>query len=602
MHEARTQRRRLAAILAADIVGYSKLIRADEDGTIARVRALRRELVDPKVAKHSGRIVKVMGDGILIEFPSAVDAVRAAVEIQQAMAARATDVPEDERIMFRAGINLGDVVVEGEDIHGDGVNVATRLEGLAPPGGICISDGVHDQVRDRTAFAFRDLGARDLKNIDRPVRVWEWKPGGGVSRVENRDERLSSPERPSIAVLPFQNMSGDPEQEYFADGIAEDIITALSRIEWFFVIARNSSFTYKGRAVDVKQVGRELGVRYVLEGSVRRAGQRLRVTAQLIDAITGAHVWAERHDRDLSDIFEVQDEITRSVVASTQTQIQIAEGSLSDGIEQPSLPVWALVSRSWKLMYGMTAESLSEAIRLAEEAVSLDPQSGRAHQALASALFHFAWLGFADDATAIFARGRRMAEQAVRLNPRDEYAHWVLGMLKLVKGEHDKAIAELERAIEINPNCSLAYGSLATAQNFAGFPERAIKNNEIAVRANPRDPGNFFRFSGLAISHFLTGQLVPAIDWARKSVNLKPEWHQGHVVLIASLVDLGRLDEARVALADYRVQCPGASLEQVRRMPFRNPAHFVRFIDALRASGCPENLPDRPPTASGSTG
>ncbi len=574
-------------MLAADIVGYSKLTREDEEGTIARVRALRTELIDPKVTEHDGRIVKLMGDGILIEFSSVVDAVHAAIEVQRDMAAHNETVQTGKRIQFRVGINLGDVVIDGDDIQGDGVNIAARLEGIAPPGGICISDNVHDQVRDRTHFVFEDLGEQQVKNIDRPIRVWRWQAAveSGLTEPGTGDDSLSLPDRPSIAVLPFDNMSGDPEQEYFADGIAEDIITALSRVEWFFVTARNSSFTYKGRAVDVQQVGRELGVRYVLEGSVRRSGPRLRITAQLIDALSGKHVWAERYDRELSDIFDVQDEITRNVVASTQTQIQLTEGSLLDGLEKLSLPVWALVNRSWKLMYEMTAESLPEAVRLAEEATAIDPGSGRAHQALASALFHWVWMGFADDDVEAVSRGRRMAERAVRLNANDEYSHWILGMYMLLASEFEKAVSELERAIEVNPNCSLAYGSLATVLNYAGQPERSILNNEIAIRSNPRDPSIFYRYSGLALSHFLLNQLDEAIDWARKSVQFKPEFFLGHAVLAASLVEHDEIEQARQAIEEFSDQSPRASIGYIASLPFRTPAQRDRLVGALRTAG-----------------
>ena len=361
--------RRLAAIMATDVVGYSRLIRADEEGTLAALKALRADLIDPKIAEHHGRIVKLMGDGMLVEFASVVDAVHAAVETQQAVTDHNSDVPADKRIELRIGVNLGDVVIDGDDIQGDGVNVAARLEAMAEPGGIWVSGMVYEGVRDRMDVPFEDLGEREVKNIERPVRVWRWRAGDGAAPAKPfaATEPLPLPDKPSIAVLPFDNMSGDAEQEYFADGIAEDIITALSRVEWFFVTARNSSFTYKGRAVDVQQVGRDLGVRYILEGSVRRSGQRLRITAQLIDAISGKHVWAERYDRELSDIFDVQDEITRNVVATTQTQIQLTEGSLFEELEKLSLPVWVLVNRSWKLMYELNDQSLQEAISLAEE-------------------------------------------------------------------------------------------------------------------------------------------------------------------------------------------------------------------------------------------
>lgn len=587
MQEERIHRR-LAAILAADVVGYARLVRVDEEGTIVRLTALRRELIEQRVAKNAGRIVKVMGDGILIEFPSAVDAVRCAAEVQQAMVFYNAAIPEAERLEFRAGINLGDVVIEGDDIHGDGVNIAARLESIAPPSGLCISDAVHEQVRDRIGFTFRDLGKREVKNIDRPIRVWEWRPSAAAPSAVSADDRPASPEKPSIAVLPFQNMSGDPEQEYFAEGMAEDIITALSRIRWYFVIARNSSFTYKGRAIDVKQLGRELGVRYVLEGSVRRAGQRLRVTAQLVDALTGAHVWAERYDRELDDIFEIQDEITQSVVASMETSVQISEGSLFENVERPSLPVWGLVNRSWKEMYTHTPESLAEAIRLAEEAVALDPNSARAHQALSTALWHLAWMALAEDCPAALSRARHHAEEAVRLDPHNEYAHWCLGLALLADGEHDKAISQLERALEINPNCCLARGSLATVQYHAGYPEEAISNNLAVLRQNPRGPSNCNRYTGLAISHFLVRQFDEGVDWARRALRIQPQWHQCHIALIANLIGGGRVEEARRCLRDYLQSCPGASLAQVAALPFRDPAHHKRLIEALREAGCPE--------------
>ena len=324
--------RRLSAILATDVVGYSWLIRADEEGTIVALKALRADLIDPKLREHNGRIVKLMGDGMLAEFQSVVDAVRAAVETQQAVADHNSGIPKDKRIEFRVGINLGDVVIDGDDIHGDGVNVATRIEGLAEPGGICVSGKVYEEVRDRTDFAFEDLGEQAVKNIDRPVRVWRWRPNTGVS-VEGSaksDRAIPLPDKPSIAVLPFDNMSGDPEQEYFVDGISEDIITALSCFHWLFVIARNSSFTYRGKSVDIRQVSRDLAVRYVLEGSIRKVGNRVRITAQLIDGSSGSHIWVDRYDRQLDDIFELQDEITARIAAAVEPVLYAAEGARAE--------------------------------------------------------------------------------------------------------------------------------------------------------------------------------------------------------------------------------------------------------------------------------
>ncbi|MEN8198071.1 MAG: adenylate/guanylate cyclase domain-containing protein, partial [Pseudomonadota bacterium] len=346
--------RRLAAILAADVVGYSRLVRADEEGTIEALKRLRTELIDPKIAEHRGRTVKLMGDGILVEFPSVVDAVRAAAQVQQAMAGYNGDRVEDDRIRFRIGVNLGDVVIDGNDIHGDGVNIAARLEGLAAPGGICISGAVHEQVRDRVDLAFEDMGDCKVKNIDRPIRAWRWSaeasPPAHAAPVSSTPPAL--PDKPSIAVLPFDNMSNDPDQDFFADGMAEDIITALSRMPWFFVIARNSSFTYKGRAVDVTQVSTELGVRYVLEGSVRKAGNRLRITAQLIDATTGKHVWAERYDRDVLDIFDVQDEVTQAIVSAVAPEFLATEAKRVRRKDPAQLDAWECVMRGrahlWK--------------------------------------------------------------------------------------------------------------------------------------------------------------------------------------------------------------------------------------------------------------
>ena len=580
-------RRRLAAIVAADVAGYSRLVGVDEEVTLGALRAYRKDLIDPLILEHGGRVANTAGDSLLLEFTSVVDAVRCSVAFQKGIAERNKDIAEDRRIRFRVGINLGDVVADGDDLLGDGVNVAARLEGLSDTGGITLSDEAYRQVRDRLDLTWQDGGEQQVKNIARPVHIWRWAPDDRTTGATRSVPALSLqlPDKPSIAVLPFTNMSGDPEQEYFADGIAEDIITALSRIQWFFVTARNSSFTYKGQAVDVQQVGRQLGVRYILEGSVRKSGQRLRVTAQLIDATTGKHVWAERYDRELSDIFEVQDEITRNVVAATQTQVQLSEGSLFEALEKPSLPVWALVNRSWKLVYEMTGDSLFEAKRLAEEAIALDPGSGRAHQALAVGLWHLAWMGFAEDAPATRARGRKMAERAVRLNDNDEYSHWILGLFQMADGEFEKAIAELKRAIEINPNCSLAYGSLATVLNHAGQPEEAVTHNETAIRSNPRDPSIFYRYNGLALSHFLLKQFEMAIDWARKTVQHKPSWFQGHAVLTASLVELGRLDDAQVALSDYLAQIPNASLIDIQKLPFRIPAHREQLVDALRKAG-----------------
>jgi adenylate cyclase len=368
MVEQRVERR-LTAIFAGDVAGYSRLMGADEEGTLSRLNAHRREFLEPKIAEHRGRIVKRTGDGILIEFASAVDAARCAVEIQHGMIERNAPEPQDKRIEFRIGIHVGDVIIEDGDMFGDGVNIAARLEGIAQPGGICISDDAYRQVRGKLDANFQNAGEQELKNIARPVRVYHLRPGGGATETP----ALALPDKPSIAVLPFQNTSGDPEQEYFADGMVEDIITGLSRIKWLFVIARNSTFTYKGRAIDVKQVGRELGVRYVLEGSVRKAADRVRVSGQLIDAATGAHVWAQRFDRRLEDIFALQDEITLNVVGAIEPSLRDAEIERAKRKRPDSLDAYDLVLRAIPHVYLAMPEEAAKALPLLEQALVLDP-------------------------------------------------------------------------------------------------------------------------------------------------------------------------------------------------------------------------------------
>jgi adenylate cyclase len=373
--------RRLTAILAADVVGYSRLMGLDEAGTLARLRTHRRELFDPEIAEHKGRIVKTTGDGILIEFPSVVEAVSCAVAVQQGMAERNVSIQEDQRIVFRVGVNLGDIIVEGDDIHGDGVNVAARLEGIAEPGGICVSGIVHDQVRDKLDLAFDDLGDQELKNIARPLRVYSVRLGTVETVPDDSSVKptptLALPDKPSIAVLPFQNMSGDPEQEYFADGMVEEIITALSRIRWLFVIARNSTFTYKGQSPDVKQVGRELGVRYVLKGSVRKGGDRVRITGQLIDAVTGTHLWADRFDGSLEDVFDLQDKVASSVAGVIEPTLQVAETARSVGRATNDLTAYDLYLRAYAMVFSSGAR-FADALILMEQAIERFATSGAA--------------------------------------------------------------------------------------------------------------------------------------------------------------------------------------------------------------------------------
>ncbi len=584
--------RRLAAILAADVVGYSRLIRADEEGTITALKALRADLIDPKIAEHHGRIVKLMGDGMLAEFASVVDAVRAAAETQQAVAEQNAELPNDKRIEFRVGINLGDVVIDGDDIHGDGVNVAARLEGLAEPGGICISAGAYEQVRDRTDLAFEDLGEQEVKNIDRPVRVWRWVAGAPprADGPATRERALPLPDKPSIAVLPFDNMSGDPEQEYFVDGLTEDIITGLSRVKSLFVIARNSTFIYKGQPTSVAEVGRDLGVSYVLEGSARKVGSRIRVTAQLVRAETAGHLWAEKYDRELNDIFKVQDEITRAVVASTQTQVVISEGEgHSRTVDGPAIGIWDLVKRGWKRVYDLTPNSIEEARLLALEAIQLDPRNGRGHQLHAAALYHQSWMRYSTDPERDMATARKEAAEAVRLDNKDEYSHWILGLiLSAGFSDHDSAIIEFRRALDINPNFSLGFAGLGTAYSFAGDADAGIAHAQTALRLNPQDPSNFFRYSGMAVAHFVAGEYEACKESAEQSRQGNAEWRLAHIMLIASLVCLGEDNAARLAKDQFLRCCPDERISTAGALPFKSDNHRQLLITCLAKAGLPE--------------
>jgi len=455
MAEARVERR-LSAIFAGDVAGYSRLMEVDEEGTLARLNAHRREFLEPNIAEHRGRIVKRTGDGILIEFVSAVDAVRCAIEQQRGMAERNMGVSPDRRIELRVGIHVGDIIIEDGDIFGDGVNIAARLESIAQPGGICISDDAYRQVRGKLNVNFQDSGEQELKNIARPVRVYQLRPeASGEARASAG--RLALPDKPSIAVLAFQNLSGDIEQEFFADGIAEDIITALSKSHWLFVIARNSSFTYKGKPVDVRQVGKELGVRYVLEGSVRKAGNRVRITSQLIDASSGHHVWAERYDRALEDIFAVQDEITHSIIGAIAPGIVAAEIKRSEGKDAAELGQWERVMRAHWHVQRLTREDCLQAMRLIDEILQRDPKNALALADLAYNWHMGGLFGWTEEPLPVATeRVGEAARRAVAADDQDATAQTSLGLYELFTNRHDEAIKRLQRAIELDPNSSFA--------------------------------------------------------------------------------------------------------------------------------------------------
>ncbi len=582
-------KRRLTAILSADVKGYSRLMGEDEETTVRTIKAYR-EVFAITTKKHRGRVVDSPGDNILAEFRSVIDAVSGAVEIQEEIKARNSELPEDRRMEFRIGINLGDVIQEEERIYGDGVNVAARIEHLANPGGICISESVRTALGTNLPLGYDFIGEHSVKNISRPIRAYRIliKTASASDTSTNESITFHVPDKPSIAVLPFTNMSGDSEQEYFSDGITEDIITALSRSPWLFVISRNSSFTYRGKAVDVKQVSRELGVRYVLEGSVRKAGNRIRVTSQLIDGTLGSHVWAEKYDGELQDIFDLQDDITKQVVSSIQTQIHLDMGEMVKRRERPDLSTWDLIARGWKLFYELTEESLAAAETLFRRAVASDPTSSEAHFLLAGVLSHQVMMGYISDKDTLL-RAYELAKRAVAFDDRNEYAHWILGLIELLRRNHDMAIAELERAVELNPNCSVAYGTLGTALSYSGEPDESIRNNEIAIRSNPKDPSIFFRYSGIAMAHFVGGRYSEASQWARKSIYRKPNWRIGYAVLTSSLAQLNLLEEAKEAVDNYLENIPNETISDLLKvLPFKNPADTHRFEEGLLKAGLPE--------------
>ncbi len=484
--------RRLAAVLMADVVGYSRLMEGDEAGTLVAWKEQRTSILEPVALGHGGRIVKIIGDGVLIEFGSAVNAVTAALELQRRIAEANGPLPESRRIVLRIGINLGDVISEGADIYGEGVNIAARLEALAEPGGTCISAKVHDEVRGKLTCAFEDMGEQTVKNISRPVRAYRLRPDNEIDSTSPARPTLSLPNKPSIAVLPFDNMSGDVEQDYFADGMVEDIITALSRARWLFVIARNSSFTYKGRPVDVKQVGRELGVRYVLEGSVRKAGNKVRITGQLIDASTGTHLWADRFDGELANIFDLQDQVTASVVGAIAPKLERAEMERAQQKPTESLDAYDYFLRGMAAFHRFTKEANIEASVLFARAIELDPNYGAAYGMAARCHLQRVGFGWTGDKQRAIDKTRQLAWRAAELGKDDSVALCNAGTsLVLVAGDLDDGSALIDRSLVLNPNLAWAWQFSAIAKALGGEPEVAIEHAARAMRLSPQDPQMF---------------------------------------------------------------------------------------------------------------
>ena len=580
--------RRLAAILAADVAGYSRLMGADEEGTHRQLKVHRKELIDPKITEHRGRIVKSTGDGILVEFVSVVDAVRCAVDIQRGMLERNVEIPPESRIELRIGINVGDIISDADDIYGDGVNVAARLEALAEPGGIYVSRVVHDQVRDKLSFGFEDLGEQTVKNIARPV---------GIHRVQLSDQSVPSKsagtpgkvessisDRPALAVLPFVNMSGDPEQEFFADGISEDIITGLSKLRWFFVIARNSSFSYKGKSVDVKRAARELGVRYVLEGSVRKGGNRVRITAQLIDAATGNHVWADHYDGELSDVFALQDEITKKVVAAIEPKLLEAEGVRSQSRSPEDLGAWEMVIRANSLFWRLTKSEIAAALEMLQHAVERYPNYAPAHSLLAFLMLVSGYVGSRLTESQL-KQAAALASRAAELDDSDPSAHVALGFAAFMKRQTNVAAAEFHHALSLNPNFAAAHGYLGWALVFDGQTELAKAHLEEAMRLSPHDPQNAIFNTGLAIAHYFAGRYDDAVEYSRKALQQRSTFTAGYRIHVASLAQAGRIDEAREALARLKESLPELSIAWIEQNVPYTPGPMARFLEGMRKAG-----------------
>jgi adenylate cyclase len=590
MSEERVERR-LAAIMAGDVAGYSRLMSADEEGTLRQLKAHRKELVDPKIVEHRGRIVKTTGDGMLVEFVSVVDAVRYAVDIQRGMAERNAGVPADKRIEFRIGINVGDIISDENDIYGDGVNVAARLEALAEPGGILVSRNVYDQVCDKLNFGFDDMGERAVKNIPRPVGIHRVSFTKSAAEIAIKTKETSKPEliaseRPSIAVLPFVNMSGDPEQEYFADGISEDIITGLSKLRWFFVIARNSSFAYKGKAIDVKRTARELGVRYVLEGSVRKGGNRVRITAQLIDAATGNHIWADHFDGDLADVFGLQDEITRNVVATIEPKLLEAEGIRSQSRSPEDFGAWDMVAHANSLYWRLTKADSDSAIATLRRAVERYPDYGPAHSMLAFFLLVSGRLAYTlDELEKQVYEANTLAKRAATLDDSDPWAHLALGFVAYTLRQTDHAVEEFQRALDLNPNFAAAHGYLALALALAGRSEDAIKHGEQAIRMSPHDPQNAVFNVAIASAHYLAGRYTEGIPYARKAIQQRPGLSGAHRIYIASLAQAGQIDEARVALKQLKELQPNISIAWIEKYVPYTASPMAKFLEGMRKAG-----------------
>ena len=585
--------RRLSAILAADVAGYSRLMHHDEEATHAKLTALLAGGVEPAMAEHGGRIVKNTGDGFLAEFPSAVEAVRAAVQFQTSIHELTTGDAEDRRIAFRVGVNIGDVIVEPHDVFGDGVNIAARLESIAEPGGICISSAAYDQVRGKVGVEFADLGEQNLKNIALPVRAYSVVRDGPspAAQPERARPGAVSPPRLSIVVLPFANLSGDLKQDYFVDGVTESLTTDLSRISGSFVIGRHTAFTYKSKAVDLKQIGRDLNVRYVLEGSVQRGGKRLRVNVQLIDTETGNHLWAERFDKPMADLFDMQDEIVSRLASTLNAQLIAAEARRAEHSLHPdALDLYFQGMARWNKRW--TPAHMTQARSFFERALELDPDNVEALVGIAAVDAASATLFLADDADERLAAAETALIKALSLAPQHALAHMFLGIVQLASNRADQGIAECEHALALNRNLADAHGSIGAAKLFVGRATETEAHIQEALRLSPRDEGvhRWMSYVGLAKLHLEAD--AEAVEWLRRCLKANPNYPLAHFELAAALALLGRLDEARAAAKAGLTLDPTFTIRRLKAIPYGGNPKFraasKRILQGMRMAGIPE--------------
>jgi adenylate cyclase len=585
--------RRLAAILAADVAGYSRLMGADEEGVLARLKAVRKSLVDPAITAHRGRIVKSTGDGILVEFASAVGAARCAIEVQRGIAEQNSTVPQVKRIEFRIGIHVGDIISDENDIFGDGVNIAARLEGIAEPGGVCISDDAQRQIRGKVDIAFEDMGPQNLKNITEPMRSWRLRTNAGASAATSTKppiespQTLALPDKPSIAVLPFENMSGDPEQEYFVDGIAEDVLTTLSKIQDLLVIARNSSFVFKGQVRDIREIGRTLGVRYVLEGSVRKAGNRVRLAAQLIDGLNGSHVWADRFEGDLDDVFELQDRITQDIVAALEVRLTFGEEVRVWRKRSGSPLVYEHFHKGRTLYVNFAKHTHAQARSEFERALAINPVYTPALSLLGFTLTDQARFGWEKDEATTYEAALECAARALAVDPNSDEAYVALGYTRLYQRRHDDALAAGEKAIALSPNNAGAYHMAALFHSYDGNFRKAAQYEEQAQRLSPLRRNESMVDAARAKFHL--GDLVAARDIASRVLTEKPRWLTAQSILVAALWNLGNEDKARVTVKKMLAHHPNLTASRwAQRLPYRHQKDLDVFMTPLRLAGLPE--------------